>query len=159
VELVWARDSARYRDWSSSGFVWAPSRLLPFCCPEGNSGRASSPRARTRCPASLLAPSDQSPSGTPGERMREQEPKPALSAAYRENVAGLIPACDGRKVAAVPWGTPLNLGDGRMGVLPDAPRGCIRSPSSTDRRTSSRGIGTGATTSATTTQSCLIRCR
>ena len=33
VELVWARDSAPRRDSSSSGFVWTPSRLLPFCCP------------------------------------------------------------------------------------------------------------------------------
>ena len=31
--LVWAQDSALYRDSSSSGFGWAPSRLLPFCCP------------------------------------------------------------------------------------------------------------------------------
>ena len=30
VELVWAQDSALYRDSSSSGFGWTPSRLLPF---------------------------------------------------------------------------------------------------------------------------------
>src|SRR5215207_473353 len=31
VELVWAQDSALYRDSSSSGFGWIPSCLLPSC--------------------------------------------------------------------------------------------------------------------------------
>jgi hypothetical protein len=30
VGLVWTQDSAPYRDWSSSGFGWTPSRPLPF---------------------------------------------------------------------------------------------------------------------------------
>jgi hypothetical protein len=41
VGLVWARDSALYRDWSSSGFVWTPSRPLPFRCPKSAFPHAS----------------------------------------------------------------------------------------------------------------------
>ena len=43
--LVWARDSALYRDSSSSGFVWTPSRLLPSCCPSEAVERARQDRA------------------------------------------------------------------------------------------------------------------
>ena len=41
VGLVWARDSALYRDSSPSGFVWTPSRPLPFCCPKSALPHAS----------------------------------------------------------------------------------------------------------------------
>jgi hypothetical protein len=43
VELVWARDSALSRDSSSSGFVWTPSSLLPFCCPSSKLSRLYAP--------------------------------------------------------------------------------------------------------------------
>lgn len=49
VELVWARYSALCRDWSSSGFGWTPSRLLPCLLP---SLASRVKRRRGRCFAS-----------------------------------------------------------------------------------------------------------
>jgi hypothetical protein len=45
VGLVGAQDSTLSLDSSSFGFGWAPSRLLPFCCPP--LGRRFMPSAKT----------------------------------------------------------------------------------------------------------------
>ena len=71
VELVWAQDSALYRDSSSSGFVGTPSRLLPSCCPTEAVERARQDRAwrglTVADQGTTLDPGDHSPSSSVGQ--------------------------------------------------------------------------------------------